>query len=111
MAGMDWKDAAASHLGGDTKSPKVIKHISVRKNHAGTGHIIEHHHTNPMDHQMEEHTTQGDDQMVGHMMDHIGTPNPGEAEADAGNPGPMLPQEASAGNASAPPVPGMMGGQ
>jgi hypothetical protein len=24
--------------------------------------------------------------MVSHMMQHMGTPNPGEAEADAGNP-------------------------
>ena len=109
MAAMDWKEAAASHMdGGSHKGPKVIKHILVRKNHPGTGHIMEHHHTDPSAHPMEEHTTQGDDQMVGHMMDNIGSPNPGEADADAGNPGqPMPSQEATAGNASAPPVPGM----
>lgn len=104
---MDWKEAAASHMGGDTKSPKVVKEIRIRKNHKGTGHIIEHHHSSPMEHPVEEHTTSGDDALAGHVMDAMGTPNPGEAEADAGNPGaPMPAQEATAGNASAPPIPG-----
>lgn len=110
MASMDWKEMAGSHMGSDTKAPKVVKSIHIRKNHAGTGHIIEHHHTSP-DHPVEEHTTQGDDALAGHVMDHMGTPNPGEAEADAGNAGqPMPAQEADLGNAGAPPVPGT-GGQ
>ena len=94
----DHSYAAAHHaLGGsDSKPPKVISHIVHRKS-ANGDHIFEHHHTHPDHHPKEEHTKRGDDEMVEHMMQHAGTPNPGEAEADAGTPDAGAPQDASAG--------------
>jgi hypothetical protein len=79
-------DAARTALGGgDEKPKKEISHIVTRKATSG-GHIHEHHHTHPEHHPKEEHTTRGDDEMAEHMMANMGTPNPGEAEADAGTP-------------------------
>lgn len=94
---------AAHHaLGGDdSKPPKVISHIVHRKS-ANGDHIFEHHHTHPEHHPKEEHTKRGDDEMVEHMMQHAGTPNPGEAEADAGTPDAGAPQDASAGAGPSP---------
>lgn len=77
----------ASELGGDTPKPKKeIKHIVTKKAKTG-GYIHEHHHTHPEHHPMEEHVTPDQDSMMDHMMQHMGTPNPGEAEADAGQSG------------------------
>ena len=99
----DHSYAAAHHaLGGsDSKPPKVISHIVHRKS-ANGDHIFEHHHTHPDHHPKEEHTKRGDDEMVEHMMQHAGTPNPGEAEADAGTPDAGAPQDASAGAGPSP---------
>jgi len=78
--------AADKMSGGEHKPEKAIHHITTRKA-ANNSHIHEHHHTHPEHHPMEEHTTQGDDGMVEHMMANMGQPNPGEAEADAGQSG------------------------
>jgi hypothetical protein len=95
-------DGAMQGLGGDTKPPKHITHVSVRKAHGG--HIIEHHHNHP--HPMEEHTTHGTDGLVNHMMTHMTEPNPGEAEANAGQSG--IPGAAGAGpSPDATPIPGV----
>ena len=83
----------------EPKSKKELKEIRVRKakNH---GHIIEHHHTNPVDHPLEEHTTNGDDELASHMMQHMGTENPGESEA---------PSQSMAAAPAAAPAPPMAG--
>lgn len=78
--------AADKMSGHESKPEKKIKHIATRKS-ANGGHIHEHHFTHSDAHPMEEHSTQGDDAMVDHMMQNMGTPNPGEAEADAGQSG------------------------
>jgi len=72
--------------GHEDKPAKVIHHIRTRKT-ANGGHVHEHHHTMPDVHPMEEHATMGDDAMADHMMEHMGSPNPGEAEADMGQSG------------------------
>lgn len=93
----DWKEAVSDHMGGHAEKPKKeIHEIRVRKGKSG-GHIIEHHHTHPSHHPMEEHVTKNDDEMAEHMMQNAGTPNPGEAAADAGTP--------DAAGATAPPSP------
>lgn len=82
MAGKDWKGAVAEKMGGDKSAPKKeIKSITTTKSHNG-GHVHVHKHHNPDAHPDETHTTKGDDEMVQHMMQNAGTPNPGEAEAD-----------------------------
>ena len=88
MAKKDVYEAASKGLGGksSSKAPKKeVKEIRTRKGASG-GFIHEHHHANP-EHSMEEHTTPNQDAMVAHMLQHMGTPNPGEAEADAGQGG------------------------
>lgn len=86
MAQHEWAGTVKHELGGhEEKPPKKISHI-VHRHSANGDHIFEHHHTQPEHHPMEVHTKRGDDEMVEHMLDHAGTPNPGEAEADAGNP-------------------------
>ena len=89
----------------EPKSKKELKEIRVRKakNH---GHIIEHHHTNPVDHPLEEHTTNSDDELANHMMQHMGTPNPGEGQDEnAATAAPMA--GAGAPAAGAAPMAGM----
>jgi hypothetical protein len=86
------------------KPKKVIKAIHTRKvkGHGGhTSYVHEHHHTHPEHHPMEEHSSANQDEMVSHMMDHMGEPNPGEQEANAGQSG--VPEQ----GAPAGPVPGM----
>lgn len=75
----DWKDAVTEHMGGSSEKPKKeIREISVKKSHNG-GHVITHKHHRPDHHPDETHTTKGDDEMAEHMLQHAGTPNPGEA--------------------------------
>lgn len=88
---------AASAMGAEADKPaKKVNEIRIRHS-ANGGHIIEHHHTHHS-HPVEEHTTKGDDALAGHVMDTMGTPNPGEAAADAGAP------EGPAGAAGASPA-------
>jgi hypothetical protein len=74
----DSMSALAGALGGHGdkkeekhKSKKELKEIRIRKAKNG-GHIIEHHHTDPVEHPMEENTTTGDQEMGQHMADHMG---------------------------------------
>lgn len=102
----DYHDAVKQALGGSEDKPaKKISRIEHTKSHNGD-HIFTHHHTHPEHHPSETHTKRGDDEMVEHMMQHAGTPNPGEAEADSGSPDTYSgPQEASAApDASAAPT-------
>jgi len=81
-----WSKDAKDGLGGHGKTPpKEISHI-VHHKMVGGGHHFEHHHTHPDHHPVEHHFAKDDDGMVEHMRQHAGTPNPGEAEAEAGTP-------------------------
>ena len=86
------------------KSKKEVKEVRIRKakNH---GHIIEHHHTNPVDHPMEEHTTGNDDELASHVLTHMGTPNPGEGQDE--NAAPTMAAAQTAAPAGGAPTPGM----
>lgn len=75
--------AKTGMAGKEKTEPKVLHHIKIRK--AGKGHIHEHHFSSG--HDSEEHATSGDDAMMSHIMEHMSSPNPGEAEADAGQSG------------------------
>lgn len=77
--------AKHSMSGGEDKPKKEIKHVITRKAH-GKGYIHTHVHTHPA-HPDEEHISPDQDGMVEHMMEHMGSPNPGEAEADEGQSG------------------------
>ena len=70
----------------EEKPKKEIEHISIKKS-ANGGHIITHHHTRPEHHEPEDHTTKTDDELADHVMQTMGSPNPGEPEADAGQSG------------------------
>jgi hypothetical protein len=95
---MTWNKNAGAKAAGKSKTPaKVVSEIHVKKA-ANGGHILTHKHTHPDHHPDETHTTKGDDAMVGHMMDNLGTPNTGEDQ---------IPPGAQAGGA---PPPGAGGG-
>ena len=81
----DVYDAVKEGMSGNEKPPKEIHHIHIRKVHGGN-HIVEHHHIHPA-HNMEEHTTQGTDGLVDHVMQHMTDENPGESEANEGQSG------------------------
>lgn len=96
-------DTASHALGADHDKPKKeVREIRTRKA-ANGGHIHEHHHVHPEHHPMEEHTTSGDDAMAEHMMENMGSQNPGEADADAGT---ADPGAAPAAGAPPAPIPG-----
>jgi hypothetical protein len=80
----DVYDAVKENMSGNEKPPKRIKHIITKKVHGG--HIHTHVHDHPA-HSDEDHVSQGTDGMVDHMLEHSSEPNPGEAEADAGQSG------------------------
>ena len=77
---------------------KVVSHMVHRK-HKADHHVVENHHTHPDHHPAEHHHFKGNDamdQVHDHMEENAGTPNPGEAEADAGQSG-ISPQAMLAG--------------
>lgn len=82
-------DAVKDIMGGaaEEKPVKEVSHIKIRKGHGGKGRIVEHHHTRPEHHPMEEHVMANQDEMMDHVMQHMGEPNPGEAEANSGQSG------------------------
>lgn len=84
---------------------KVVSHTIHRKHKAGH-HEVENHHTRPEHHPVEHHHFHGAnamDQVHDHMEETSGTPNPGEAEADAGQSGiPVPAQGVPAAGAPAP---------
>ena len=76
-------DAVKDALGGVDKSKKPkkeIKHL-VHKRSKNGGHIIEHHHTAPEHHPMEEHTFDNHDDMLNHVMEHMTDKNEGEDDS------------------------------
>lgn len=77
MAGYSKAEMAMS--GGEKPPKKEIKHIETSKSDTKGDHIHVHHHTRPDHHPPETHTTRGDDEMTAHMLQNIGTANPGEA--------------------------------
>lgn len=108
-----WTDGSQG-LKGKSKSPKKEVHeIRTRKAKSG-GFVHEHHHTDPMKHPMEEHVSPDQDAMVQHMMQSMGTPNPGEDPSAGAAPTPDAappsgPPMAPAGPpAAAAPTPGAM---
>lgn len=110
-----WTDGSQG-LKGKSKAPKKEVHeIRTRKGKSG-GFLHEHHHTDPAKHPMEEHVSPDQDAMVQHMMQNMGTPNPGEDPNAAAAPpdpnaaaAPTGPPMAPAGPPSAAaPTPGAM---
>lgn len=97
---------AAATLGGD-KPAKEIHEMTIKKVKGKNAHVITHHHTHPHVHPSETHTTEGTDGLMSHVMDHMSEPNPGEAEADAGQAQGM--PDAGAGAQGAPPTAPMPG--
>lgn len=85
------RSVLAQSLGGHDSPAKEIDHIRTRKiKDTKSGKTMwhhEHHHTRPDVHPVEHAFSQDQDEMVGHMLDHVGEQNPGEAEADAGQSG------------------------
>jgi hypothetical protein len=80
---------------------KVVSHLVHRK-HKADHHEVENHHTRPEHHPKESHHFHGEnalDQVHDHLEEHAGTPNPGEADADAGQSGipPAMPAGAPVG--------------
>lgn len=96
---------AADALSGKVDKPKKeIKHIKTEKAKNG-GYIHTHTHTHPEAHPDEQHISADQDGMAAHMMEHMGTPNPGEADADAGQGGvPAGAPPAPAAAVGAPPM-------
>ena len=93
--------SVSDELSGKAAKPKKeIKSMHIKKA-ANGGHIIRHEHTHPEHHPDEEHTTKTDDQLASHVLQNMGTPNPGEAEADAGQSGIPAAGAAPAGGAPA----------
>lgn len=108
MASSHWSDATKEAMGGSHDKPKKeISHVEVKRSGTKGDHIITHHHTHPEHHPPETKTTRGDDEMVEHMMQNMGTQNPGEAAADpnAASPDPSA-AAAPAGAPTAGPAPG-----
>jgi hypothetical protein len=99
----EYKHAVEGSLAGhkEEKPKKEIHEMHIKKSHNG-GHIIRHEHTRPEHHPDETHTTKTDDELANHVMQNMGTPNPGEAEADAG-------QGGAPDASGAPPAGGMPG--
>lgn len=110
----DYSHAVHESLGGHNGKPeKKIARIEHEKSHNGD-HVFTHHHTHPEHYPKETHTKRGDDEMVAHMIANAGTPNPGEAEADAGQsgiPGEDASAAPAAGAAPAPAAAPPAGGQ
>jgi hypothetical protein len=93
------KEATSSMAGKKEEKPK--KEVeSIHTRHAKNGgYIHTHHHTHPEHHPDEEHISKDQDAMADHMLQNMGQPNPGEAEADAGQSG--IPGDAGAAGAGA----------
>ncbi len=107
MKASDAMKGASEALGGKEKTPKKeISHIVTKKAHSG-GYVHEHHHKSPEHHPMETHISPDQDSMAEHMMQHMGEPNPGEAEAEAGPAAGGAAMPPAAGAPAAAPTPGM----
>jgi len=60
---------------GEDKPKKEIDHIRVRKAKSG-GHVVEHHHTAPGHHKMEEHVMPHMNALQAHMQANMGPDAP-----------------------------------
>ena len=106
------KEAGSSLTGKpEAKPKKEVEEIRTRKAKNG-GYIHKHMHTHPEHHPDEEHISKNQDEMAQHMLEHMGEPNPGEAEADAGQSGipgeaAGAPQAGAPASGGAQPIPGM----
>ena len=87
------------------KPKKEIDHIVHSKAKTGE-HVMVHHHTHPEHHPAETHVKKNMDDVHAHLEDHMGEPNPGEAEADAGQSGIPAAGAPPAGPAAGAPPPG-----
>ena len=89
--------AAKKHVKPMKKKHGKVKKIHVHVNDDDTFSMTHEHHPNEDGSQNPDttHSAQDMDQLMDHMQDHLGTPNPGEAEANAG------PQAAPAAGAPA----------
>lgn len=70
-------------------------HTNIEHHHDGSATVHHVHHEGP--HKDVKHAVANLDQMHDSMQDHLGTPNPGEAAADAGDHGVPAEQAAPAG--------------
>lgn len=81
MSQKTWADAVKS----GKKPKKELAHMVVTP-HKNGSHTVMHHHTHPDHHPAEPHGVTNMQDLHDHMEEHMGSPNSGEAEADAGNP-------------------------
>jgi len=98
--------------GRKAKTPKK-EHVATHITHHKDGsHTAVHKHSHPEHHPDETHALSNMDALHDHLEQHVGQPNSGEAEAEAGNPeaytGPAAPAPAAgaspAGASPAPPA-------
>jgi hypothetical protein len=89
-----WSGSVKGELGGeDTKPPKKkIREIRTRKGKNG-GYIHEHHHEHPEHHPMEEHISADQLGMMQHLMQHMGSGDPGSEDASADQAGAAAQQQ------------------
>lgn len=80
-------DPFAGITKGDKKPKKEIKDMVLSKSHNGK-HIMTHKHHHPEHHPDETHVLSDMAELHGHMDDHAGTPNAGEAAPADGAAGP-----------------------
>jgi hypothetical protein len=82
-----------------------IKHVHIQ-HHNDASHTVHHQHEDGKDHDVK-HASPDMDSVHDSIQDNLGTPNPGEAEANAGQSG--IPVEQEAGAAGAAPAMGPAG--
>lgn len=82
------------------------KHVHVR-HHGDGSHTVKHEHEDGVSH--KEHAVPNLDGVHDSLQDNLGSPNPGEAAADAGQHGVPAAQAGPAGLTSTPPAPAMGG--
>lgn len=90
---MDTSEAIGGmmHDGGAPKAPPKKVHTMVITRVPGKGHHVTHHHTAPQHHPATSQSVaapggnEGNlDNLQDHVQEHMGEPNPGEAEAEDG---------------------------
>jgi hypothetical protein len=90
--------------GRKAKTPKK-EHVATHITHHKDGsHTAVHKHSHPEHHPDETHALSNMDALHAHLEDHVGQPNSGEAEAEAGNPEAYTGPAAPAPAAGAPPA-------
>ena len=100
---MAWNKNAGAKAAGKSKAPKKeLSHVSVKKGASG-GHVITHHHKDPMEHPDETHVTPDDAAMMQHMQAQMGNDAAGPAGAGAQ---PGAPPAAGGDPSAAGPQPG-----